>query len=324
MHIHFPPHCDYREVFPIMIIECIKEGINLTNRNLQLVFLRIAVTIINLAALFIILGVPVIIAITYLGFDWLHAKDLLPFFIDNPWEFVSRYLGLLFLIGMSFIIYIIFSSLLFLYVLGGTLGSLRNSAVNNRYRFSLSSFFREANGNFSRLFWLFTFMLFVIAILALMLVVSGGIMTVLVQASDFEETLQTFLNSFIAILFAIFGILLFLAGIVIGVYSVVAAVVERDGAVDSVRRASDFIKEHPQAILFYVILLMGFIIANIVFYGVRIPFDLIPFIGPLVNIVIYLVNAFFQGYIAVLVWSALVIYYIKNTGYPVYTSLYEI
>ncbi len=135
-----------------MMIECIKEGFHLANRNYQLVFLRIIVVIINFISLLFFLGLPIIVAVAYMGFDLSHAVDLLPDLMENPFDLLSKYLGLVFLIGISFIFYLTFVSTIILYSLGGTLGVLRNSAVNIQYRFSLSSFFKEANNIFSRAF----------------------------------------------------------------------------------------------------------------------------------------------------------------------------
>src|SRR4030066_1786878 len=111
-----------------MITECFKEGFYLANKNYQLVFLRIIVIIINFLSLLFSLGMPIIAAVAYMGFDLSHAVDLLPNLMENPFNFLSKYLGLIFLIGISFIFYLMLASTIILYSLGGTLGVLRNAA----------------------------------------------------------------------------------------------------------------------------------------------------------------------------------------------------
>ena len=90
-----------------MIIETIKDGFKLANRNLQLVIIRIIVTFINLAGLIVFLALPVLVAIAFLGFDIDQATDMLPSMLDNPFDIVSRYLGLVFLLLAAVMLYIL-------------------------------------------------------------------------------------------------------------------------------------------------------------------------------------------------------------------------
>ncbi|GBD97143.1 MAG TPA: hypothetical protein ENG83_15810 [Nitrospirae bacterium] len=304
-----------------MIIESIKEGFKLANNNLQLVLMRIAVTIINLIVLFIFIGLPVIAAIAYLGFDLAQAKDLLPFLVKNPFEFISKYLALMFIIGTSFVFYLIFTSTLFLYALGGTLGVLKNSAVNIQYKFSISSFFKEANINFSRLFRLVSLLLSGVIVLFLLFIVSGVIVAVVMQAvTEAGSALEMFFSSFAMLTIVIFSIIIVAAGFIFAVYSMIALVIEGKGVMDSIRSAFDFLKKMPQALLFYVILFIGIIAVNVIFYGIQLSFSVVPVMTPL----IYLLNVFFQNYLAIVLWSSLIVYYIKGTDYPVYYAGYEI
>ena len=304
-----------------MIIESIKEGFGLANNNLQLVLLHIAVTIINLIVLFIFLGLPVIAAIAYLGFDLAQAKDLLPFLVRNPFEFVSKYLALMFITGVSFVFYIVFTSTLFLYALGGTLGVLKNSAVNIQYKFSMASFFKEANINFSRLFRLVSLLVSGVIVLFLLFIVSGVMVAVIMQAvTESGSALEMFFSSFSVLTIVVFSIIIVAAGFIFSVYSMIALVMEGRGVMDSIRRASGFLKQMPGAFLFYVILFIGIIAVNVVLYTIQVSFIAAPLMTPL----IYLLTAFFRNYLRIVIWSSLIVYYIKGTDYPVYYAGYEI
>ena len=304
-----------------MIIESIKKGFKLANKNLELVLLRIAVTIINLIVLFIFLGLPVIAAIAYLGFDLAQAKDLFPFIVKSPFEFISKYLTLMFIIGISFVFYLIFTSTLFLYTMGGTLGVLKNSAADIQYKFSMASFFKEANINFSRLFRLVSLLLSGVIALFLLFIVSGVIVAVIMQAvTETGSAFEMFFNSFAMLTIVIFSVIIVVAGFIFSVYSIIALVIEGKGAMESIRRASAFLKKNPQAFLFYVILFTGIIAANVIFYSIQLSFIAAPVMTPL----IYLLNVFFQNYLTIVLWNSLIVYYIKGTDYPVYYSGYEI
>jgi hypothetical protein len=304
-----------------MMIECIKEGFHLANRNYQLVFLRIIVVIINFLSLLFFLGLPIIAAVAYMGFDLSHAVDLLPDLMENPFNLLSKYLGLVFLIGISFIFYLTFVSTIILYSLGGTLGVLRNSAVNVQYRFSLSSFFKEANSIFSRLFWLVSILSLIFLVLFIVIILSGGVAAGFMQGFSWAETtLEVFLGSFVFLSTIIFGIIILFSWLIFTVYSLLCLVIEGKGSADTIKNTFNHLKKTPQAFLFFIILFGGAIAINLVFFLIMIPLGMLP----LVDIALYLVSVVFQNYLAIVVWSALTVYYTKTANYPLNTTMYDI
>ena len=308
-----------------MIAECVKEGFGLVNKNLQLVLVRIIVTVINLIGFFIFLGIPVIAAIAYLGLDIAGAKDLWPFLLDNPLGFMSRYLGLLILIITAFLCYLMFSSTLILYALSGSLGVLRNASVNLQYKFSLPSFFQEAKRNFFPLLWVMSYVLLALTILLLaFMLIAGVVMAGVQMLSGSGTTIEMFLRSFIVISGVILGALAFIAFFVLSIFSVLACVTERAGAMNSIKRAAGFLKDRPLAFLYCILLFAGAVFINILFYGLKIPFSMLPLIGPVMNIFMTLAGVVFQSYILLALWASLVAYYIKVTEHPVYAAEYEI
>jgi hypothetical protein len=303
------------------MIECIKEGFHLANRNYQLVFLRIIVVIINFISLLFVLGLPIIAAVAYMGFDLSHAVDLLPDLMENPFNLLSKYLGLVFLIGISFIFYLMFVSTIILYSLGGTLGVLKNSAVNVQYRFSLASFFKEANNIFSRLYWLVSILFLIFIALFAAVIISGGIVAGFMQGFSWSETtLEVFLGSFVFLSTIIFGIIIFFSWLIFTVYSFLCLVIEGKGSADTIKNTFNHLKKTPQAFLFFIILFAGAIAVNLVFFLIMIPLGMLP----LVDIVLYLVSVVFQNYLAIVVWSALTVYYTKTANYPVSPATYDI
>jgi hypothetical protein len=304
-----------------MITECIKEGFNLTNRNLPLVFVRIAVTIINLISIFIFLGIPVLVAVMYLGLDVAQTKNLLPLLSDNPFEFITKYLGLFFIIGISFMFYLIFVSTLLLYTLGGTLGILRNAAMDSQYRFNLSSFFMEANRNFFPLLRLISILLLGIILLLIAVGVLSGIGAAVVQfLSGAESTLKVFISSFITVSIVILGIIVFSISFVVIIYSIVTSVIERGGVLDSIKKTIGFLIKKPEAILFCILLFVGVVIINLVLFVLELPLGKIPGIGFGVDIILSLLSTVFHSYAAIVVWAALIAYYIKATGCSAYSE----
>lgn len=308
-----------------MIIESIKEGFRLVHRNLALVFLRIAVNIINLTGVFIFLGIPVIAAVALLGFDLAQAKDLVPLLARDPLDVFSRYLGLMLTTVTAFIFYLFFASFFLLYALSGIVGVLKKAAVDTQYKFTLASFFREAGRNFSRLFWLISLVLLFFIMILVGLVFLGGIIAAVQQLfAGGGGLVEVFFNSFFALSMVIFGAIIFIAYFIFVVYAIIASVVDEGGSMDSVKRSFRFLVQKPGAFLFYLILIIGLVAANIVFYGVQASFHMIPVLGSFMSIFAFLISAFFQSYIAIGVWGAVMVYYMKRTGHPVYSASYEI
>jgi hypothetical protein len=304
-----------------MMIEGIQEGLKLANKNLQLVLIRIIVSVINLVSLIIFIAIPLVVAIAYLGLDLVQAKDMLPFIVRNPFEFISRYLGLIIFSGISLTFYLMFASVLYIYTLGGALGVLKSSSVNILYKFRFKSFFKEANANFSRLLWIVSLVLLGVIVLLAACIVAGGLTAAVVQGiSGSGSTLEVFFSSFAMLTIIVFVMLAVLAGIVFTVYSIVILVIEGKGVMESIGSTFNFLKQYPQALLFYVFLLFGIIAANAIYYGIQLSLISIPAVTPLM----YLLNAFFQGYLSIVVWSSLIAYYVKRSDYPVYSSNYEI
>ncbi len=304
-----------------MIIETIKDGFRLANRNLQLVVVRIIVTMINFAGLIVFLGLPVLVAIAFLGFDIAQAKDLLPSFMDNPLDVISRYLGLIFLIVAALILYLFFSSMLILYSYSGMMGVLRSSAVDTQYKFNVSIFFKEAGRNFFRLFRVLSLVLLISLTLIIATLVIGGIGAAIMKSvSGAETTMEVFFNSFVTIFIIILSIVIILTSMIFTVFTLVISVVTMEGALACMSRAYNFIKDKPQSLLFCVILFAGIITVNAVFFTLQIPMQVMPFMMPLV----YLLNALGQSYMIIVMWSALIMYYMKSTNYPVYNAGYEI
>jgi hypothetical protein len=304
-----------------MIIECIKGGFELANRNLQLVFVRISVTVINLLALFFFMGIPLVVAVIYLGFDVTHAQDMIPFLTTNPLDFVSRYLGLAILFIAALSAYSMLAFMLYLYVLGGILGCLKNSAVNVPSGFMTGIFFKAAGGNFSRLFWLISvellFMTAIVAVFAILIILGIVIMHSL---SGAQSTLEMFFRSFAAVFIVIMSILTLCVSLVFVVYSIVISVMEEKGVMQTVRSTYAFFRQSPRAVLFYPLLLLGIVAAHLILYSLQIPLHIVPFM----SIAAYILNACFQSYLAIVLWSSLIMYYVKESRYPVRDAEYEI
>jgi len=304
-----------------MIIECIKDGVILTNRNLHLVLIRVVVSLINIIAAGIFLGIPLIVAVAYFGFDIAHARDLLPYVAENPVEFLSRYLGLALLMLLALTVFLVFLSLISIYILAGTLGTLRTSCVNPVLRFSLPSFFREANTHFSRLFWVLSLVFFGVSCVLIICVLAGGITVLFLSGVPAGEgTLTMFFRSFTAVFVITLCVAALIGSIIFSVYSAVISVVEEKRSMATVKSTYAFLINNPQALLFFLAVTASFIAANLVFFSVQIPLKIVP----LMNLLSFLFDTVFGAYLGVALWGSLVTYYMRVSAQPVHDAEYVI
>ncbi len=304
-----------------MIFECIKEGFALTNKNLQVTVIRVVAAIISLIALVFCFAIPLIGAILYLGLDIASAQDLWPILQGDPSTFIARYLGIITLFGISIICYLTFVSVLFIYVLGGSVGVLRNAAANLNYTFSLSSFFREAGQNYGRLCRMITLVgIALLALLIALLIISVIIMAVVNFISGSIAFLAMYLKSFLVVALIIIGAITFIASFVFSAYAVVICVIERVGAVDSIKKTVSFLIDRPVALLYCIFLFAGAVVLNVLLFTVRVPVGFVPLLGPLFSFVLSIMSVLVQSYISVAVWASLIIYYMKCMNYPAYSN----
>lgn len=306
------------------MIDYLKKGFILANRNLQLVFIRITVTIINIFGLLVFLGLPVALAVTFLGYEIIHAQNLLPYFMERPHEFLSRYLGFIIFLGISVICYLIFVSVMIIYTLGGTLGVLKNSAVDAQCRFSLSFFFREANKNFSHLFWLLSLESLIFTGLFIVFLIAGiTSITSLHGFSDLANFTEIFFSSFALLSIAVFSIITFAAYLVIMIISVIVSTIEGGGSGDTLKKTFVFLRKNPQAVLLTLLLFVGLIAMNIGFFTFKFSLNLIPLFFP-GGIVLSIISAVLQNYLAVIAWGCLIVYYTEAANISASSKSYEI
>lgn len=287
-----------------MMVESIREGFRLTHKNWQLILIHVVTAFINIITFFLFLGVPLFIVITYLGFDITHLDDIIPSFIDDPFKFITRYIGLVFFIITAAIIYLTFVSILYIYILGGTLGVFKDSITDTTYGFNLHSFFREAKGYFLNLFWLAFFLILIVGGLLVLIIIFGGITITALQGLDIRyPSMQRFFNYFISLFIIIFGLIILYCAIVFTLFSFVISVVEGKRVMETIRFTYTFLRDNPLAFLYYFILMLGISLVNLI----ALILGVVPVIAPLLNICL-------QNYLSVVLWSALIAFYVRRRG----------
>lgn len=303
-----------------MVIGSIREGFELANRNIPVVFFRLAVSVINIIAFFIFVGLPVFAAVAYFGFDIGHVRDMFPPMLEDPVQMFSHYRTVLACLGLSFIGYSFFVFATWIYSLGGTLGVLRASAADKNYRAGLSSFLKEANRNFPPLFRLFLAESAIIVLFCMIVIVVEGGIIISMQGIAWLETFPEILfGSFLLMVSVVFVLVVLFIYIMFMMCSAVVMAFDGGGVSEALGRTVGFLKKAPEAFLFTSLLFISVIAVNVLAFNLKVTFALL-----LGGFVLSVMIAVLQNYLAVIVWSSLTAYYMAWTRDPASFSDFEI
>lgn len=296
------------------MVEAIKEGFRVINRNLPLVFIQIGVMIISFIAFIFLVGIPVGIAVIYLGIDLLKFKEALSA-LKDPIEFLNQYSGLAIFLVTSFILYLTAVTCLALFVFSGSLAIIKDSLEDPSERFSFKKFLSEGKRYFLPLCLLI--LILGLFFLVLIFVLGAFVGTAIVLLTPYKDEMGIFLivfaviSALILISLALAGFLLLLA---LSIYAVIALIVEELTTWKSIKRAINFVKENfLEAIGFYLLLIAGYIGAAILMMMINFPFSMIPVIGPILTLPYQLLSYVIQIYLGLVIMASLMVFYMKKS-----------
>ena len=302
-----------------MIIESIKQGVNLTNKNWQVILIEAVVAVISLAGLVFIIAVSVAAAVAMLGDDIANIQNTLPELLVDPVNFISKYIGLALIIFTLFSVFLTVVSVLMLYVLGGKLGVLKNAVCDAQHKFKFSFFFKEAKRMFFPLLWLFSIMLPVFLVMAIIIVTGFGIFFIYAYNRP-ESTFSIFIASFLSLLIIFLGIVGSLGSLMLTEYTAVALAVKKDKVFSALKKTLVFISNKPLSIGLYIVVYASILVASIVFAALGKLFALLPVIGIIIIIPFQLISFAVKIYLGIVKCGAFIFYYVQNSGGPAHSD----
>jgi hypothetical protein len=290
----------------------IKSGFKLINRQWPLVAVQVGLMFVNCIGLFILVGIPVVIAIIIFGLDMsalANTQDILGLF-QNPAELVSKYLVLILVVIASFLFYVMFAATLWLFVFGGTAGFIGRTIFEPSLNFSMGGFFKEAKRMFFPLMWYFLVIsLIFIAIVIILSLFGGGIAAIVSVARSRDSTLALFIGFFSAFVFILVSLGMLFIAFAVTKYGVAALFFKGEGAVKSFSEAVTFLWNNQNAFWLYVLLVLGYLLASILMMLITYPFKLIPVVGLVLALPVQLVSSIVQGYLGLVLIAVIFFYY---------------
>ena len=157
-------------------ISIIKHGIKTLHKNWQLVLIQFASVILSCISFFVVVGIPIFIAFVMFGLDMteiMRLKDIVSVFKGSA-ELLQKYFLMAIVIIVSLLIYLSFIIVLWIFTIGGTIGVIRNSLLNESDRFTMKSFFNEGKKLFFPVFLFSSIISMVFLALTFVLGLLGG------------------------------------------------------------------------------------------------------------------------------------------------------
>lgn len=293
----------------------IKSGFSLINKKWQLVAVQAGLMAINCIGFFIIVGIPIGIALIIFGLDisrLAETKDILGIFNNLP-ELLSRFLGLFLIIIASFLLYITVASTLWLYVFGGSVGVIGRTLSEPSLKFSMRTFFTEARKIFFPLIWFSLLIGLVFIAIAFVLGLFGvGITVIVSSAKTQDSTLALFLGIFFSLVLALAALSIILSAFAVTTYGIAVLFFKGEGAIKSLKGAVKFLWNNQHAFWLYLLLVIGYLSASFILLFITYPLRTIPFAGVLLVFPIQILSYVAQSYLGLVVIAVTFIYYFET------------
>jgi hypothetical protein len=296
-------------------ISTIKEGVKTVNKNWQLVFVQFASMVLSCISFFAIVGIPIAVAFIMFGLDFteiLRLEDFLSAFRGSA-ELLNKYFAMAIVLILSLLVYVAFIAVVWVFTIGGTIGIISKTISGNQVKFGIKAFFEEGKSLFMRVVFFSGMVSSIFIVLAFILGIMGGIASSIIEtAKTYEAALALFLGVFFSLIFIAAGLLLIIVTLSIAIYGIAHIAFNKTKPFIALKETAQYLYEHPSAVLFYGILISGYIITGFFVILIGSPFTLIPIIGPILTLPYQLVTYAVQSYIS-LVMFASVFHYYYNT-----------
>ncbi len=307
-----------------IFLSTIKEGIETVNRNWYLLVIQFSSLLLSCLSFFIIVGVPILFAFVMLGIDLTEVfryRDLFEAFRGTT-GLLQKYFGMALVILISLFLYVFFIVALWVFVLSGTIGTLKRGILDQSYKLNLKSFFNEGKALFGPVFFFTSVIGLIFIVSVFILGFLGSAASAIIEFAKAQElALALFLGVFFTLLIISIGIFLVIIILSLTVYGMAYLSFHLSrNPFFTLKETIQYMYNHPSSIGFYALLLLGYIILGFLVILISSPFALIPVVGPFLVMPFQIFIYVIQVYVGLIVLSSAFHYY-KNTGYAVTDSL---
>ncbi|MCX5717427.1 MAG: hypothetical protein NTW44_03780 [Nitrospirae bacterium] len=293
----------------------IKNGFRLVNKNWQLVLIQIGMILVNCIGFFVFVGIPLAVAFVIFGLDLTEMTDLKNLLgtMKDASEIITKYLGLIIVLAVSFVVYLLVAASIGLYVFGGSAGMIGRAVRDSTDRFNMNTFFSEGK----RLFWPMVGFTAIIGIIFLGVafilgVFVGGIGVIISIVKGYETTLAVVLGIFLSLLLFCIGLALIISSIALTLYGTAAIVLKGTGPWQAIKDTIKYLYRNPATLWLYCLAFGGYFLVTFLLVLLGAPFSLIPLIGAIIAIPYQLFSYAIQSYLGLVIVAVIFIYYFST------------
>ncbi len=297
-----------------VFLTAIGDGIHALNRNWQLVLVQMMFTMFSFTSFFIIVGVPIAVAFIIFGLDLTEVlrHDVLST-LRQSGDLIHKYFGMAVLIIVSVVVYLFFVIVVWVFTIGGTVGTLVRSIREGEARFSTRAFMTEGRRLFFPLLFFTTVVGILFGALALVLgVIGGGAAAIIDMAKEFEATLALFLGIFFSLVLLSCGLFLILAMLSALVYGIAHLAFEGSRPLAALKGSLNYLSAKPASIALYGFLIFCYILIGLVIVLIGSPLALVPVIGSSLSLPYQVFVYIVQCYVSLAMFAASFAYYFKT------------
>lgn len=267
-------------------IDIIKKSFKITLKNWQLTVIQFCAMVAIFVGLLIFVGIPLAVAFIAFGIDLSELTKITTMFytMENLFSLAFKYLWIILIFIASVSLYLSIVTVIWVYVLGGSIGVLGKAVKDNAFKFSMKTFFSEAKRLFWRMAWfvsiiclLFTVLIAIIALLIIAIVSITGM-------TENSGTPVFFVGIFLTLLAVAIGLLIIHCTMVITLYGQAEIALKDSKAVASIINATRYIYRKPGVLVFCFVLFLAYMAVTFALNFAGLPFSLIPFIGVIIGI----------------------------------------
>jgi hypothetical protein len=221
------------------------------------------------------------------------------------------------LIILSIVVYLFFVIVVWIFTLGGTVGTLAGAIRDSSARFGMRPFIAEGGKLFFPLLLFTSVVGALFGLLALVLgVIGSGAAAIIEVAKEFEATLALFLGIFFSLLLLSCGLFLILAMLSAAVYGTAHLAFDRMRSWAALKGSLRYISEKPASIALYGLLMFCYVLIGFVVLLIGSPLALVPVIGSMLSLPYQIFVYAVQCYVSLVMLASSFAYYFK-TAYAV-------
>lgn len=267
-------------------IDIIKNSLKIALKNWQLTAIQFCEMIVIIIGFLIFVGIPLAVAFIAFGVDLSELTKITTMFytMENLFNLVFKYIWIIIIFIASILFYLLFVTVIWVYVLGGSVGVLGSAVKDRAFNFSMKIFFSEAKRLFWRTAWfasiiclLFTALIVIIALLIVVTVYTTGM-------TESSDTPMFFIGIFLTLLASLLGLIMIHSTVVMTLYGLAEIALKNSSASASISNAARYIYKKPGVLVFCFVLFFAYIAVTFILNLAGLPFSLIPFIGVIIGI----------------------------------------